>query len=115
MKYRKKPVVIEALQFETNNETGDVNMNKIVSWINQGKSPGERHAWHNGTNIFIETLEGTMRSEVGDFVIRGVEGEFYSCKKDIFYKTYELVQPERTDAYAAHSAESCDDPTCSHF
>lgn len=88
-KFRKKPVVIEAMQFETNNENGPgaPNMDAIVLWINQGKSkPG---AWHNGTNIFISTLEGEMRAEVKDWIIRGVQGEFYPCKPAIFAATYD--------------------------
>lgn len=88
--FRKKPVVVHAMQFETNNESGDVNMNAIVIAINQGRDkPG---AWHNGTNIFILTLEGEMRAEVGDWIIRGVKGEFYPCKPDIFEATYEQVE-----------------------
>lgn len=91
--FRKKPVVIEARQFETNNEPGDKNMNDLVIWINQGRSPvDDRHAWHNGTNIFIETLEGTMSADVKDWIIQGVQGEFYPCKPDIFDATYEPVQ-----------------------
>lgn len=91
MKYRKKPVVIEAEQFETNNESNNTNMNNIVIWINRGKNPDERHAWHNGTNIFIQTLEGVHQANVGDWIIRGVKGEFYPCKPDIFEMTYEKV------------------------
>lgn len=90
MKYRKKPVVIDAMQFETNNEVGSPNMDKIVNWMNQGKS--NMIAWHNGTNIFIQTLEGTMQASVGDYVIKGVNNEFYPCKEDVFNKTYELVE-----------------------
>lgn len=89
-KYRKKPVVIEAMQFKTNNEVGSPNMDGIVNWINQGKE--RMNAWHNGTNIFIQTLEGEMRSDVGDFIIKGVNGEYYPCKPDIFEKTYEKVE-----------------------
>ncbi|RJE47667.1 hypothetical protein A7K50_03195 [Dehalobacter sp. MCB1] len=93
MKYRKKPVVIEALQFKTNNEPkGSPNMDSIVNWANQGKD--KINAWHNGTNIFISTLEGEMRADVGDFIIKGIQGEFYPCKPDIFEKTYEKVEEE---------------------
>lgn len=89
--FRKKPVVIEARQFETNNEAGPgaPNMDALVLWMNQG-SP-KMVAWHNGTNIFIETLEGTHRAEVKDWIIRGVQGEFYPCKPGIFEATYEPV------------------------
>ena len=87
-KYRKKPVVIEAMLFSTNNETDSVNMNDIVSWINLS---GHK-ASHNNTDIYIETLEGIMKAEVGDYIIKGVKGEFYPCKSDIFKATYEEVR-----------------------
>lgn len=89
MNYRKKPIVVQALEFKTNNEDGSPNMDRIINWINQGKDLCQ--GWHNGTNIFIKTLEGEMRTEVGDFVIRGVKGEFYPCKPDIFHATYDAV------------------------
>lgn len=89
MKYRKKPVEIEAELFSTNNEIGSPTMDKIVNWVNQGRK--KVGAWHNGTDIFISTLEGEMRATVGDFVIKGVKGEFYPCKPNIFELTYEPV------------------------
>jgi hypothetical protein len=72
-KYRKKPVVIDAEQFNGTN-------------IPQGmlKEPTE-------INGYINTLEGRMTVSIGDFVIKGVNGEFYPCKPDIFEKTYEKV------------------------
>lgn len=88
-KYRKKPVDVWARHFTTNNETGDVEMNSIVTWINQGKT--ECGAWHNGTDIYIKTLEGEMRAQCGDWIVRGVEGEFYPVKPGIFEATYERV------------------------
>lgn len=88
MKFRKKPVVIEARQFETNNVGGDGHMYSIVEWV---ESCGG-FAWHDGTDIFIPTLEGVMRASVGDWIIKGVSGEFYPCKPDIFEKTYEAVE-----------------------
>lgn len=90
--YKKKPVVIKAMQFKSDNDIGNKNMSDIVNWINQGRS--EVGAWHNGTNIFINTLEGTMRADFGDFIIQGVKGEFYPCKPDIFKTTYEEVISE---------------------
>jgi len=89
-KYRKKPVVIEAMQFTTNNEVGSPVMDSIVNWANQGQE--KLNAWHNGTDIYIQTLEGEMKATVGDFIIQGVNGEFYPCKPDIFAKTYEIVE-----------------------
>jgi hypothetical protein len=67
-------------------------MDNIVNWINQGKDYDALHAWHNGTSIFINTLEGVMTANVSDFIIKGVNGEFYPCKLDIFEKTYEKVE-----------------------
>jgi len=90
-KFRKKPVTVYAEQFTTNNEPGPgaPNMDAIVLWINQGKQ--ECGAWHNGTNIFVKTLEGEMRAECGDWIIQGVKGECYPIKADIFSETYEAV------------------------
>lgn len=87
MKYRKKPVVIEAMEFKTNNDDGSC-MREIAHWIvdNGGK------VRNTNTNLYIDTLEGEMRSEVGDFIIQGVNGEFYPCKPEIFEKTYEKVE-----------------------
>lgn len=83
MKYRKKPVVIEAIQW-----TGkfDRNMSLFVG----------TNATISGTaepfEMLIHTLEGDMRADIGDFIIKGVNGEFYPCKPDIFAKTYEAVE-----------------------
>lgn len=89
-RYKKRPVIIEARQFETNNEIGSTNMDNLVNWMNQGET--EVIGWHNGTDIFIETLEGQMRAIVTDWIIKGVNNEFYPCKNDIFEKTYEKVE-----------------------
>lgn len=87
MKYRKKPVEIEARQFETNNEADDASMNSLCRWINE--NGGE--ARHDGTDIYIKTLEGEMRADCFDWIIQGVKGEFYPCKPDIFEATYDAV------------------------
>lgn len=81
--FRKKPVVIEARQFITNNDDGTC-CKRLLEWI--GKT-----AATDNTAVFIETLEGIMRADVGDYIIRGVNGEFYPCKPDIFEKSYERV------------------------
>ena len=81
--FRKKPVVIEAMQLidDLGNHMG------IAHWIheNGGKVtvPGADPC------LYIETLEGRMRADIGDYVIKGVQGEFYPCKPDIFEATYE--------------------------
>lgn len=108
-KYRKKPVEIEACRFITNNEPGYVNMNNLVEWINADNNDG-RVAHHDGTDIYIDTLEGTMRAEVGDYIIKGVQGEFYPCKPDIFAATYEFVMDDEEMLQGQGLAESF---TCS--
>lgn len=90
MKFRKKPVIVEAMRFSTNNEVCSPTMDAIVNWANQGKE--KCVAWHNCTDIFIVTLEGEMKAKVGDWIIKGIKGEFYPCKADIFEATYERVQ-----------------------
>jgi len=91
MKYRKKPVVIEARQFTTNNEADNENMERLCDWMNARMPNATMKAWHDNTSIFIPTLEGQMRADVGDWIIQGVKGEFYPCKPDIFTATYESV------------------------
>lgn len=86
-KFRKKPVVIEARRFSGD----DVESHELARWCG-----GRLHLGENLADlrlvIDIPTLEGTMRAEVGDWIIRGVKGEFYSCKPDIFVATYEPVE-----------------------
>ncbi len=79
-KFRKKPVVIEAVQF-----TGG-NQSEIISFA--GKV-----AKMEGTlkHLIIKTLEGRMSVTAGDWVIKGVKGEYYPCKPDIFEATYEAI------------------------
>lgn len=94
-KYRKKPVVIEAIQWDgtNNNEVLDFcdkaeiqqNLRALKSRIN-GKSYLDEQK-----ELWIETLEGTHKASIGDYIIEGVNGEFYPCKPDIFEKTYEEV------------------------
>lgn len=96
MKFRKKPVVIDALQWEGTEES----LGAVLSFIQDGhenfdhlpRDPKDPHI-HQGIGfttgeIYIPTLEGTMTARVGDWIIRGVNGEFYPCKPDIFEKTY---------------------------
>lgn len=89
-KYRKKPVVIEAIQY-----TGH-NGHAILQWISAMaiESPVLEPSENNMTGEYlqIKTLEGTMAAIVGDWIIKGVNGEFYPCKPDIFEKTYEPAE-----------------------
>lgn len=80
MKYRKKPVVIEAVRWDGNNHKEVIGFAENKIWFD---SLG---------NIWIATLEGDMVAQKGDYIIKGVQGEFYPCKPDIFAKTYEAIK-----------------------
>lgn len=87
-KFRKLPVTIEAIQF-TGSNWGDV-----LDWAsaNGADGVGVHSAVPPETPyLTIHTLEGDMRADVGDWIIRGVKGELYPCKPDIFAATYEKV------------------------
>ena len=77
-KYRNKPVVIEAIQF-----MGD-NVHDVEEFMTEPYVVGDNI-------ISIITLEGTMETRINDWIIKGVAGEFYQCKPDIFEVTYEKV------------------------
>ena len=87
MKYRKKPVVIEAIKYE-----GVESIPKAKEFV--GKSFGISSSYddkkYTMAVVYIETLEGKMYISKGDYIIKGVQGEFYPCKPDIFEATYEL-------------------------
>lgn len=85
-KYRKKPVEIEALQF-----LDDVD--RITELSNFIDDQDLRVSYKDPKNpkLLLKTLEGVMEASVGDYIIRGVHGEFYPCKPDIFKETYEEV------------------------
>jgi hypothetical protein len=78
-KFRKKPVMIEAVQW-----TGH-NWDDVVPWCPMAQEG-------RGTALVISTLEGDMLANAGDWIIKGVKGEFYPCKPDIFEATYEPVK-----------------------
>lgn len=108
-KYRKRPVVVEAVQVDGTTKQDD----EMRKWSNgevAGHWSNKQFARDNGGHIVvvkqmapgfarvdglieynIKTLEGTMKAEYGDWIIKGVKGEFYPCKPDIFEMTYEAV------------------------
>ncbi len=88
MKFRKKPVVIEAIQFTGRNwEEVGLFVGKVAS-----------HAEQYGKDVLlIHTLEGDHRADVGDWIIKGIKGEFYPCKPDIFERTYESADASLDD------------------
>lgn len=91
-KYRKKPVVVEAVRWtgsnleEIRNFVGSDLIEECVELFDIKRTLKEMLV-----DIAIDTLEGTMRVDYGDYIIKGVKGEFYPCKSDIFLATYEEV------------------------
>lgn len=87
--YRKKPVVIEAIQW-----TGD-NIIDVVQFVQpeklNNKDPESLKEYFRNRGYEINTLEGVMTADIGDYIIKGIKGEFYPCKPDIFEATYEIV------------------------
>jgi len=81
-KFRKKPVVIEAIQWTGENIVDVAEFMHSCSGFNINKFT---------KTVIIETLEGTMSASKDDYIIKGVKGEFYPCKPDIFEQTYETV------------------------
>ena len=79
-RYRKKPVEVKAFLY-------DDNADEIIAWVNSHGGALARRA--NSTLVSIKTLEGWIYASPGDFVVRGVKGEFYPCRPDIFALTYE--------------------------
>lgn len=94
-RYRKKPVVVDAVRLE-NNEHSIENAVEFVYNIGMETSTIGRNATIQQVakegGFIIKTLEGDMKACFGDYIIKGVNGEFYPCKPDIFEKTYELVE-----------------------
>ena len=92
MKFRKKPVVIEAIR-----STGSPESNReIIQWTHGSNTPAvmDQHP-EQGRLLSINTLEGAHWVSPGDWVIKGVAGEFYPCKPDIFAATYEPVEEKQ--------------------
>lgn len=91
MKYRKKPVIIEAFQFD-----GDLQDRAgtfyVPEWAEKAYKDGTMYFTDPASELYIDTLEGTHHASVGDYIIRGVNGEIYPCKPDIFQKTYEMEE-----------------------
>ena len=85
MNYRKKPILVQAMLWDGNVSIG----HPVAKWI---KENGGEYTWTAGRpeqKLAIVTLEGEMTASAGDYIIKGVQGEFYPCKPDIFAATYE--------------------------
>ena len=90
MKFRKKPVVVEAIQFTGKNGPEIQGWSGDVAYESPALEPREGNP--TGEYMQIETPEGIMTAIVGDWIVKGVKGEFYPCKSDIFDLTYEPVE-----------------------
>lgn len=94
-RYRKRPVEVEAMHFDGTREVAS----EIAAWCNRHRvyplltlEQPETPNLHEKISLVIDTLEGAMRVSGGDWVIRGIRGEFYPCKPDVFAVTYEEVR-----------------------
>lgn len=90
--YRKKPVVIEAMQLDGTQEAWE----SAIKFVGSAGGAFNGHLGNDDKDrcwFYIDTLEGQMTAYNGDWIIKGVKGEFYPCKPDIFAATYEQVQP----------------------
>lgn len=94
-KYRKKPIIIEAFQYDGDfqKQTGEYY---VPIWAVEAYKNGVLYFKQLDTlghpcELFVRTLEGNMKANIGDYIIQGVNAELYPCKPDVFEKTYELV------------------------
>ena len=101
--YRKKPVHVQAMRFDGSNANA---VAEFTGEITVSITPYSREC-----DFFeIETLEGTMRADVGDYIIKGIAGEFYPCKPDIFKATYEEVDQDGNRVNSTQYPESANTP-----
>ena len=91
MRFRKRPIIIEAMRVPQGTSDDAVYMwGRIAHWL----GPGGGWRLNDQHGIDIDTLEGTMRADPGDWVVRGVKGELYPIKDDILRETYDLIGDE---------------------
>jgi hypothetical protein len=94
--YRKKPVVIEAIPAEDAIQFAGKDWKRLPAWLKEACEKGD--ILFTPDSIDIRTLEGHMKANHDDWIIRGVKGEIYPCKPDIFAATYEKVQDRPSPA-----------------
>jgi hypothetical protein len=94
MRFRKKPVVIEAVLIGADSGSVDGSFTERPAWLKAALQDGTvRDAADAESGVIVRTLEGEMRGQPGDWLIRGVAGELYACKPEIFAAIYE-AEPE---------------------
>jgi hypothetical protein len=93
MKFRKKPVVVEAIQWNgLNRDEIEIFVGKELMLELESETAYEAGIAPPIFSLCITTLEGVMKAKKGDWIIKGVANEFYPCKSDIFEKTYEKIK-----------------------
>lgn len=108
LKFRKKPVVIEAFQMTEDRRINNIDWPEWMhrAWQIDREAPGSLYpteeGTHNGT-LSIGTLEGQHLVSWGDWIIQGVKGELYPCKPDIFAATYEAVHDNLSELYESEA------------
>lgn len=94
MKVRKRPVVVEAVQFLNSGYSDPLAFSETPPWLNEAFETGRIRGVFRGEDYYyleIDTLEGVMTASPNDWIILGVDGEIYPCKPKIFTKTYEIL------------------------
>ena len=120
MKFRKKPVEVEAVNWHLQEYADNpLTFDEVPDWLKKAIEDSIIiPLWTGGVDYWyleIKTLEGVMRVEPGDWIIRGVKGELYPCKPDIFEQTYEQLERipskccEKCDGYFPHRVGSHSD------
>jgi len=96
MKYKKKPVVVEAFQMTEYQRWNNADWPQWLhqAWNKAPTEPGALFCLNGGEQLYILTPEGTHAVTFGDFIIQGVQGELYPCKPDIFAATYDPVEDD---------------------
>lgn len=95
--FRKKPVEIQAIQW-----TGE-NVEALLQFVADDSMYFGMDQYDNITDLFISTLEGDMKANVGDWIIRGLKGEYYPCSNEIFIMSYDKVEVEVNDQGHTHA------------
>lgn len=105
--FRKKPVVIEAFNMDASKQDPEkLIWSDVCDWADRNGANIECWGFEDD-HVIIPTLEGMMRAGAGDWIIKGVQGEFYPCKPDIFSQTYEAVgTPERGVQYGNNNTQT---------
>ena len=89
-KYIKKPIPVEAIQFTRQ------TFPELMDWLAEGDARWTaEHRYDEQPVLIIHTLEGDMETKTGDYIIKGVRGEFYPCAREIFEETYEPAEGDQ--------------------